>query len=195
MKLFLASNNPDKKKEILSILAPHEILLPEDAGVKFHAEETGDTLKKNAFIKANTLYKLIHRPVIADDTGLMCEFLDGAPGVYSARFAGENATYEDNRRKLIELAKKVPEKDRKAAFVTFAVVILDPRSIYFFEGRVEGLILTEERGKNGFGYDPIFYYPELDMTFAEMPAEIKNSISHRYRAFRQVKELLDSLYE
>ncbi len=193
MKLYLASNNPDKRKEIVKILRPHGIILPEEEGIKFHAEETGKTLKENALIKARALYELVHKPVISDDTGLMCDFLDGAPGIYSARFAGENATYKDNRRKLIELAKNVPPEKRTASFVTVAVLMLDEKNILFFEGKVDGIILTEERGTSGFGYDPIFYYPALGMTFAEMPIEVKNQISHRYRAFSKLKKYLDSL--
>ena len=193
MKLYLASNNPDKRREIVEILYPHEVILPDEAGIKYYAEETGSTLKENALIKAKTLYKKIHKPVIADDTGLVCDFLNGAPGVYSARFAGENASYEDNRKKLIELAKKVTPEQRTASFITVAVLMLSEDSIFFFEGKVTGIILTEERGANGFGYDPIFFYPERGMTFAEMSTEEKNKVSHRYRAFSKLKSFLDTL--
>ncbi len=177
----------------MEILYPHEVILPDEAGIKYYAEETGSTLKENALIKAKTLYKKIHKPVIADDTGLVCDFLNGAPGVYSARFAGENASYEDNRKKLIELAKKVTPEQRTASFITVAVLMLSEDSIFFFEGKVTGIILTEERGANGFGYDPIFFYPERGMTFAEMSTEEKNKVSHRYRAFSKLKSFLDTL--
>lgn len=193
MKLYLASHNPDKKKEIVKILHPYKVVLPEEEGINFHVEETGHTLKENALIKARSLYQIIHKPVIADDTGLVCDFLNGKPGVYSARFAGEHATYEANRQKLIQLAKEVPPEKRTASFVTVAILMLDRDNIIFFEGKVKGLILTEERGTSGFGYDPIFYYPELGMTFAEMSLETKNKISHRYRAFIKLKAYLDSL--
>ena len=195
MYFLLASNNPDKKREIERIMHPYSIMTPKDIGIEYHAEETGKTFLENALIKAETLYKTLKLPVIADDTGLCCDFLNGAPGVYSARFAGENATYEDNRKKLIELAKKVPEKERTAHFITVAVLYLGEERYFHFEGRVDGIILTEQRGKNGFGYDPIFYYPPLKMTFAEMPEKLKNSVSHRHKAFKKLKEFIDFLNE
>ncbi len=195
MKLYLASRNPDKQKEIQNILYPHVVILPDDVKIKYHARETGNTYLENALIKARILYEKVKSPVIADDTGLSCDFLGGAPGVFSARFAGENATYEDNRKKLIKLAKEVPEEKRTAYFITVAVLYIGENKYFSFEGRVYGIILTEERGSGGFGYDPIFYYPPLKMTFAEMPLEVKNSISHRYRAFKKLKDFLDSIDE
>ncbi len=195
MHLYLATNNPDKQREITRILFPYRIILPKDAGIEYHAEETGSSYLENALIKARALFSRVKSPVIADDTGLSCDFLNGAPGVFSARFAGENATYESNRKKLMELARKFPETERTAHFITVAVLYLGENEYFYFEGKVDGIILTEERGEGGFGYDPIFYYPPMKMTFAEMSEEVKNSVSHRYRAFKKLKEFLDNFYE
>lgn len=195
MHFYLATNNPDKKREIEDIIQPYRIITPFDVGIDYHPIESGRTYLENAIIKAKELFKIVRSPVISDDTGLSCDFLQGAPGVYSARFAGEDATYEKNRQKLIELAKKVPKEQRTAHFITVAVLYLNNDEYFSFEGRVDGIILTEEKGKNGFGYDPIFYYPPLGMTFAQMPEKLKNSISHRYKAFKKLKEFLDKLYE
>lgn len=195
MHLYLASNNPDKHREISKILTPYRVILPKDVGIDYYAEEKGHTYLENALIKAKTLFSIVKSPVISDDSGLSCDFLNGAPGVLSARFAGKDATYADNRKKLINLAQKVPKVKRTAHFITVAVLYLGENRYFYFEGRVNGLILTQERGVSGFGYDPIFYYPPMKMTFAEMPEEVKNSISHRYKAFIKLKEFLKKLHE
>ncbi len=127
---------------------------------------------------------------IAEDTGLCVDALAGMPGVFSSRFAGTGATYRDNRQKLLSLLEGVPFAERRAFFATVACLTADGRSFAFAEGRVEGFITTEERGHGGFGYDPVFLYPQMGKTFAELPPEVKNAISHRARAFMAARDIL-----
>lgn len=196
-RLVLATANPDKAAEIEAIFAevasveliprPHEI--PD-------VEESGDTLVENARLKAAALSQATGLPALADDTGLFVDALDGAPGVYSARYAGEDATYTDNVEKLLaSLGKASLGKPgvggRTARFTTVALVSYPDGTERYVEGSVEGVISTTARGTNGFGYDPVFVPTEGDgRTFAEMTAEEKHAISHRGRAFRGLAERL-----
>lgn len=190
LRLVLASANPDKSAEIAAILAAGAgadrlIILPRPAGVP-DVEETGATLLDNARLKARALADATGEAAVADDTGLEVAALDGAPGVYSARYAGEGATYADNVAKLLAALAAVPEGEgRRARFATVALVAWPDGTEVWAEGAVEGLITTAARGAGGFGYDPVFAPTEGDgRTFAEMTPEEKHGLSHRGRAFR-----------
>lgn len=187
MRLVLASANPDKVREIAAILAAHE-LLPRPADVP-DVEETGPTLEENARLKAVALVEATGEAAVADDTGLEVWALDGAPGVYSARYAGEGATYADNVAKLAAALDGVD--DRRARFRTVALARFPDGRELVAEGVVDGVIATSPRGAAGFGYDPLFVPDGGDgRTFAEMTPEEKHAVSHRGRAFRALDALL-----
>ena len=191
MKIAVATSNPHKLKEIQYILKDLNIeIVPAEAlGIDFsHVEESGETLEENALIKARYVWKRTGLPSMADDTGLFVRALDGLPGVRSARFAGDNATDEENVEKLLNLMKG--KKDREAFFKTVIAFIDGERREYLFEGKVHGIITEEPAGERGFGYDPVFFYPPMKKTFAQMTPEEKNSISHRYRALESFREFL-----
>ena len=185
-KLILASNNKGKLAEIRAILnGRYEVLSLKDCGVDCDAEETANTFKGNALIKAKAVFDIVGLPVISDDSGLEVYALDGAPGVYSARYAGEDHSDSKNNAKLLDnLAGCV---NRDAAFVCCAVFYDGLRTV-FAEGRVEGCILEKEEGTAGFGYDPLFYSYELGKSFGTATFEEKNSVSHRARAFTSLAE-------
>jgi XTP/dITP diphosphohydrolase len=191
LRFVLATANPDKAAEIAAILtdagAP-VALEPRDATLP-DVEETGTTLEENARLKAVTIASATGRPAISDDTGLEVDALGGAPGVRSARFAGETATYADNVNLLLERLADVPDARRTARFATVAIARWpDGREIAAL-GTVEGSITREPRGESGFGYDPVFMPDEGGgRTFAEMPPEDKHAYSHRGRAFRTLAE-------
>ena len=193
MKVVIATHNKDKLKELKKALSDFSIELldlsyfPEIGDI----EETGATLKENAFIKAQCVNKLTGLPAIADDTGLEVDFLDGAPGVYSARFAGEECSYIDNVNKMLKLMKNVKNENRTAIFKT-VIAFFDGKQELYSEGKVKGLISPEIKGLGGFGYDSIFYIPDERKTFAEMTLEEKNIISHRGRAIQNFKPILQS---
>ena len=186
-EIVFATHNLHKTEEVRAILGPdyHILNLPELGCPDI--PETADTLKGNALQKAQYVVEHYHRDCFADDTGLEVEALNGQPGVYSARYAGEGCSYQDNVRKL--LAEMRGMENRRACFKTVVALILDGKE-YFFEGRVDGIILPEQRGTDGFGYDPVFLPDGHDQTFAEMDATTKNSISHRGRAMRQLAAFL-----
>lgn len=191
MKIILASNNKNKIREMSQILLPFgmEVLSQREAGADFEAEENGTTFRENAEIKAQAVYERLGVPVIADDSGLMVDALDGAPGVYSHRFAGENATDKDRNDKLMKELLDVPEEKRTARFMCVICFIDENGEKHFFEGKCEGVIGREEKGKNGFGYDPVFYRDGKSL--AEMTDDEKNSISHRGNALRLMKKYLE----
>ena len=182
MRLVLASGNPDKVREIKEILADIEVLPLSSLVDKIEIEESGLTFRENAYIKARTAFELTGLPSLADDTGLVVYGLHGMPGVFSSRFAGENAGYEENRRKLLEALRGLPHSARRAYFICVIAFIEKPGGVKFFEGKVEGFITEKPRGQGGFGYDPLFLYPPLGRTFAELSLREKNRVSHRYRA-------------
>jgi XTP/dITP diphosphohydrolase len=187
MRLVLASANPDKAGEIAAILAGHD-LRPRPPDVP-DVEETGSTLEENARLKAVALVDATGEAAVADDTGLEVAALDGAPGVYSARFAGEDATYADNVAKLLASLDGVD--DRSARFRTVALARFPDGREVSAEGVVDGTIAATARGDRGFGYDPVFVPDGGDgRTFAEMTADEKHAVSHRGRAFRALGELL-----
>ncbi|OQX83000.1 non-canonical purine NTP pyrophosphatase [candidate division KSB1 bacterium 4484_87] len=192
MKLILATKNKDKVREMKELLRdlPLEILSAADFPELPDIEEDGDTLEQNAIKKAKTIYEITGIFSLADDTGLEVDALDGQPGVFSSRFSGENATYDDNVAKLLRMMENVPDDERSARFRTVIAIIGDDFQ-QTTEGICPGVITRERRGDRGFGYDPIFFVPEYDQTFAEMDLELKNKISHRGRALQKAKQILE----
>ncbi len=196
MKLLLATNNAHKAQEIREILSGSfsDIMTMREAGIELEVEENGTTFRENALKKAvETLAFAGDRfdAVLADDSGLCVDALDGAPGVYSARFSGEGHNDAANNAKLIALLRDVPDDKRTARFcccVALARTGMDPIAV---QGEVEGTILHAARGENGFGYDPFFYYAPFGKSFAELSAEEKNAVSHRRRALNLLREALD----
>ncbi|HEV7886176.1 MAG TPA: RdgB/HAM1 family non-canonical purine NTP pyrophosphatase [Acidimicrobiales bacterium] len=196
MKLVLATANPDKVGEIAAGLGPSFLLLPRPPEVP-DVDETGDTLEENARLKARVLVKATGQAAVADDTGLEVSALGGAPGVYSARYAGEGATYADNCSKLLASLASLDGvdgvEDRSARFRTVAMVCFPDGSEVWAEGEVRGVISETARGDGGFGYDPVFVPDDGDgRTFAEMSAGEKSAVSHRGRAFRALADKLTS---
>ena len=188
MRLVLATNNAHKLSEIRQILGDRfeEILSLRDLGITQDIAETGSTLKENAIIKAATIMKLTGLPTLADDTGLMVDALNGEPGVYSARYAGEQHDDKANVAKLLKNLEPYKGKERSAHFVTCMVIAYPNGKIKSVEGRTDGEITTSPSGNNGFGYDPVFYSYDLKKVFAEATPEEKNSVSHRGRALQKI---------
>ena len=188
MELIFATHNQHKTEEAREIGASFiQLKNLKDIGCFEEIPETADTLPGNALQKARFVFERYHVNCFADDTGLEVEALDGRPGVYSARYAGEHCTYQDNVDKLLREMKGMT--NRKACFKTVIALILDGKE-YLFEGRVDGQIIDNQRGMSGFGYDPVFLPDGFDRTFAEMSEEEKNEISHRGRAIRKMMEFL-----
>lgn len=188
--LVLASANPDKVTEITAILGDGVDLRPRPAGLPDVVEDA-DTLEGNARLKAVAVCEAAGEGSVADDTGLEVDALGGAPGVHTARFAGEDATYADNVAKMLTDLAGVPEGERGARFRTVALVRFPDGSEVVAEGVVEGTISPEARGERGFGYDPVFIPADGDgRTFAQMTADEKHAVSHRGRAFRALADLL-----
>ncbi len=191
MKMLLATKNPGKIREMNRIFS--------NIGVEFigldtledlpEVMEDGRTYHENAMKKAMTFFNPASMPTLAEDSGLEVDALNGAPGIFSARFAGENATDKENCEKLLTLLRGTPEEKRTARFVSVLCLVVDATPC-FFEGEVRGRILEDPRGESGFGYDPIFVPEEYDMSFAELGDDIKNQISHRARAMKKLKDFL-----
>ncbi|MEG2353966.1 MAG: XTP/dITP diphosphatase [Clostridium sp.] len=194
--LIVASNNKHKIIEIKELLKGFKlkVLSLKDAGIDIDVEETGKTFSENAYIKAAAIKELSKEAMIlSDDSGLMVEYLDGAPGVYSARFAGEHGDSEKNNQKLLKLLKDVPREKRGAKFVC-SMVLIDGDKVISVEGESKGIITEDYEGHGGFGYDPLFFVEEFNGTYAEITQEQKNSISHRGRAMELLKmELKNNL--
>jgi XTP/dITP diphosphohydrolase len=191
VKVVLATNNPDKARDIIEILDGLGVELVPRPGDVPEVEETGDTLVENARLKAVALVDATSMAAVADDTGLEVDALDGRPGVYSSRFAGEDATYADNVAKLLRELEGVPLDARTARFRTVALLRHPDGTEVVAHGVVEGLISASARGTNGFGYDPLFIPAEGDgRTFAEMASTEKHALSHRGRAFRALAAAL-----
>ena len=189
MKLVLASQNRHKAEEIQSILGKDiKLLTLDEVGCKdLEIIEDGDTFEANAVKKAVTVMEKTGLPSIADDSGLCVDALGGAPGIYTARFAGEGATDDQNISKLLKALDGVEMSERTARFVCVIALAYPDREPVTFCGECQGKILTEKRGENGFGYDPIFYVERFEKTMAELPADVKNSISHRSNALSKLK--------
>ena len=190
--LVLATRNRHKREELAALLG--------DLGITIHTldefpgapdvVEDGDTCEANAVKKARAIAEFTGLPAVADDTGLEVDALDGRPGIYAARYAGEGATYEDNCRKLLQELMGVPREQRTARFLTVAAIVLPSDGVRVVQGTLDGMIAEEASGTLGFGYDPVFFVPELGQTLAQLSAGQKNTISHRAKAFTLAKDLL-----
>ena len=191
-ELVLATRNPHKGAELAALLGDLEIKIrtlaefPDAPTVV----EDGDTCQANAVKKATALARHTGLPAVADDTGLEVDALGGRPGVHAARYAGEGATYENNWRKLIRELEGVPKERRRARFITVAAVAMPSAKVAIAEGSLEGLITEAPAGTQGFGYDPVFFVPEVGKTLAQLTLAEKNRISHRARALAKVREIL-----
>lgn len=186
MKVILASKNPHKLTELSAILSQHgfEIALESEYGLDIDVDETGTTFEENSLLKAEAVMKASGLPVLADDSGLMVDALNGAPGVYSARY-GHKSSDGERTAFLLENMKDVPDEKRTAKFVCVITCLWPDGRKIVARGECSGMITHEVHGENGFGYDPVFYLPELGMTYAELPSEQKNAISHRARALQE----------
>ncbi len=195
-KIVLSSGNTHKVKEIKDILKDLniDVISKDDIGLTdFDVIEDRDTLEGNAFKKAEELSKLVDGIVIADDTGLFVDALDGAPGVYSARYAGENVSYKDNNKLLLKNLSGVPMEKRTAHFKTVIALVLEDGTKLIAEGTCNGKIGFEACGENGFGYDPLFIVDGIGKTFAQMSEKEKNTLSHRANALRILKDMLGEI--
>lgn len=191
-KIIFATSNEGKMKEIRMILADcgYEILSLKEAGIKVDIDENGSTFEENAIIKVNALRPYTDGIILADDSGLEVDYLDKAPGVYSARFMGEDTSYEIKNKAIIDKLAGVEGEARSARFVCAIAASLPDGTVLTTRGTIEGIIAKEPAGAGGFGYDPIVYVPEFGMTTAELSAEQKNEVSHRGKALRAMKTLL-----
>ncbi|MDW5299111.1 MAG: XTP/dITP diphosphatase [Sedimentibacter sp.] len=197
-KIILSSSNKHKIIEIKDILKDmnYEVVSKDDLGYnEFDVVEDGSTLEENAFKKAEELHKLVNGIVIADDTGLFVDALNGDPGVYSARYAGEAVSYKDNNKLLLKNLSGVAAEERTAKFKTIIAVVFEDGKKIMAEGTCSGKIAFEERGENGFGYDSLFIVDGVEKTFAEMTDEEKNRISHRANALLNLKKKLEEINE
>lgn len=192
MQLLFATGNKDKLKEVKKMLANDSIKMPIDIGINdFDVVEDGKTLEENSYKKAYELYKLTGREVFADDTGLFVKAIDNRPGVHSHRYASANATYEDNRKKLLDELSGI--EDRSAYFETVISYINLKGEVFRFTGRLDGYISEIEKGSGEFGYDKIFIPENSQKSLAEMTIEEKNQISHRARAMAKFKKFLGEI--
>ena len=194
-RLVFATGNEGKMKEIRMILGDldYEILSMKEAGITADIVEDGKTFEENAEIKAKTISKLANCLVLADDSGLEVDYMDKQPGIYSARWLGEDTSYDVKNNKIIENLNGVPDEERTARFVCAVAAAFPDGRVITKRGKIEGIIGYEQRGENGFGYDPIFFLPEYGKTTAELSPEEKNKISHRGRALEQIKEELKKM--
>ncbi len=188
-RLIIASGNKNKVREIREILGGvFDVVSMKEAGVELTLEETGETFEQNARIKAKALYDVMKEPVLADDSGLCVDALGGAPGVYSARYAGEPCVDENNNKKLLKAMEGV--EDRKARFVCAMAYYNGEDDNFTVRGEVSGRILASPSGGKGFGYDPLFFCDEIDLSFGTATSEQKNKVSHRARALNKMAEIL-----
>lgn len=194
-RIVFATGNAGKMREIRSILADlgMEILSMKEAGVAIDIEENGSTYEENALIKARAVAAVTKDIVLADDSGLEIDYLNGEPGVYSARYLGEDTSYSVKNANLMSRLDGVPEEKRTARFVCAIAAVLPDGREFTTRAAIEGRIGYEEKGEGGFGYDPIFYVPEFGKTTAELTADEKNQVSHRGKALQLMKEELRKL--
>ena len=192
-EIVLATRNPDKGRELGALLGGIGVRIRtlDDFPTAPEVEEDGTTCEANAIKKAREIARATRIPALADDTGLEVDALQGRPGVYAARYAGEHATYEDNCRKLLRELTGVSSAKRKARFLTVAVIAFPSGDIHVTQGSLEGLITEQPIGDRGFGYDPVFFVPEFSKTLAQLTIEEKNRISHRAKAFAQMRAWLE----
>ena len=194
-KIVFATTNEGKVKEIKEILGdfPIEVVSMKEMGITADIEENGTTFEENSLIKARALVKLTGLPALADDSGLEVDYLNGEPGIYSARYLGRDTDYDYKNKYIIDKLSGAKGEERSARFVCVISLVLPDGREFVERGVVEGLIGYEQKGENGFGYDPIFYLPEYGKTSAELPPEEKNRISHRGKALTAMKKLIVTL--
>ncbi len=193
-EVVFATKNKGKIKEIQAILGNEYIVKSmEEIGINIDIIEDGKTFEENAIKKAVEIMNITNKIVLADDSGLEIDYLDGEPGVYSARYMGEDTPYEIKNNKILDILKDVEEEKRGARFVSVIALAIPQKEPITIKGTIEGIIGYEIKGENGFGYDPIFYIPELKMTAAELSIEEKNKISHRGKALKQMKKILEKM--
>lgn len=192
MKIICATSNKDKLREIREIFSDFdcEIVSMKEAGVSIDVEETGDTFLENAYIKAKAVWDITGGVVFSDDSGLEVDYLNKAPGVYSARFMGTDTSYEIKNKKIIQLLEEAKGRERSARYKAAICCILEDGSVIEIEESMEGEIAHSPSGSEGFGYDPIFYVKEFSKTTAQLSREEKNKISHRGKALRVLKDKL-----
>jgi XTP/dITP diphosphohydrolase len=194
MKIYFATGNAHKREELARILADHEIVMPSDEGIAFDPDETETTFFGNSVLKARALYELTHCPVIADDSGLCVDALDGAPGVLSARYGSEGGKKLDSTaRNELLLSRMRGMENRACRFVCNMVLYLGPDRFFSAQETLEGSLIDRMRGSGGFGYDPLVLVPELGLTVAELSPEKKDELSHRGKAGRVIARLLSSI--
>ena len=194
-RIIFATGNQGKMKEIRMILEDLNVpvVSMKEAGIEADIEENGKSFEENAIIKAKAIMELTGEPVLADDSGLEVDYLDKAPGIYSARYMGEDTSYDIKNSAILQKLEGVPEEKRTARFVCVIACALPDGTILTSKGTMEGIIGYEIKGENGFGYDPIFYLPECGCTSAEISPEKKNELSHRGKALRLMGEQLGRL--
>ena len=196
MKILIATNNKHKVtefKEIFKDFQEIKLVTPFELGINIEPNENGNSFEENSKIKCLEFYQVCQIPVVADDSGLEIDALDKQPGIYSSRFAGENASDKDNRIKVLQLLDKVNSNNKTTRF-RCVISFYNGQNIKQFDRSVEGKIIEQERGINGFGYDPIFVPNQYNLTFAELDEDIKNKISHRANALKKFKEFLKNNY-
>ncbi len=195
MQIVLATRNQHKKQELVALLSGLDITIRtlDDFPEAPEVVEDGDTCEANAMKKAVEISRFTGLPAVADDTGLEVDALNGRPGAFAARYAGEHATYEDNCRKLLQELHGVSPAQRGARFVTVAAIAFPGGKTMSAKGVLNGVIAESATGSHGFGYDPVFVLPEYGQTLGQLPPEVKNQISHRARAFAQAKTLLQQM--
>ena len=196
-KIVFATANEGKVKEIKEILKdfPIEVVSMKEMGITADIEEDGTTFEENSLIKARAISKLTGLPALADDSGLEVDYLNGEPGIYSARYLGRDTDYDYKNNYIINKLSEAQDKERSARFVCVISLVLPDGREFVERGVVEGLIGYEQKGENGFGYDPIFYLPEYSKTSAELSPEEKNKISHRGKALSAMKKLIMDLVD
>lgn len=194
-RIVFATGNEGKMKEVRMILKDLglPVLSMREAGAWADVEENGKSFEENAELKARAVYALCHDLVLADDSGLVIDYLNGEPGIYSARYMGEDTSYRIKNANLIGRLAGVPDEKRTARFVCAIAAVLPDGCVLHSFGTIEGIIGYEERGENGFGYDPIFYLPQYGCTTAELDPETKNQLSHRGKALRAMKKQLTEI--
>lgn len=194
-KIIIASNNSHKVEEIKDILKefPYEVVSLKEAGIDIDVEEDGKTFEENAYKKAKEIMDFSGEITLSDDSGLEVYALDNAPGVYSARFSGEHGNYKKNNEKLLEMLKDVEDEKRGARFACAMVLLFPDGRKIVVEEYSKGVIAHKEEGSNGFGYDPLFFVPNMNKTFAQLTSEEKNAISHRGRALEELRKQLSKM--
>ena len=193
--ILLATNNPGKARELSSLISGErwKFTTPAEQGIDLDVEENGNTFEQNAVLKVRAFTRVSRLITLADDSGLEVDALDGAPGVYSARYAGPEATDDDRNRYLVSELSDVPDDRRQARFRCVIAIAFPDGDTVMCKGECSGIITREPRGDNGFGYDPIFYLPQFNKTMAELTMEQKNEISHRGKAARQAQYYLKTV--